>query len=59
MIEELRSGTTAACDGPNCDRALGSAPDLVFRTAAGERRAYECDCGSVTVTVARAAESTR
>jgi len=41
---------TAACEA--CDRPL--APDachLAVETADGERRAYECDCGAVTITV--------
>ena len=57
MIEELRSETT--CDGEDCDRRLTSEPTLAFRTDAGERRAYECDCGAVTITVVRGPESTR
>jgi len=59
MIEELRSETTATCDGENCDRRLADEPTLTFRTAAGERQAYECRCGGVTVTVAREPEPTR
>ncbi|MFB6142647.1 MAG: hypothetical protein ABEJ30_04815 [Halorientalis sp.] len=47
MFEELAS----TCE---CGRELGGDPALVFRTDGGERRAYECDCGDVTVTVARA-----
>jgi hypothetical protein len=50
MIEELAEAPT--CDGDGCERPLGD-PAVVFRTAAGERRAYECGCGAVTVTVAR------
>jgi len=50
MIEEL----AATCEADGCDRELTDASCmLVFRTEAGERRAYECDCGAVTVTVAR------
>jgi hypothetical protein len=37
----------------SCDAPLDS-PVIVLRTAAGERRAYECACGAITVTVARA-----
>ncbi len=59
MIEELQSETTATCDDPDCERPLSADPALVFRTDAGERRAYECDCGALTVTVARGPESTR
>lgn len=40
------------CDAVGCDRPLSAeACRLVFRTAAGERRAYECACGHVTMTV--------
>ncbi|SFS01103.1 hypothetical protein SAMN05216559_2448 [Halomicrobium zhouii] len=59
MIEELRNETTATCDGENCERRLAEEPTLTFRTEGGERRAYECRCGAVTVTVARDSESTR
>jgi hypothetical protein len=48
MIEEL----AATCEGEGCNRRLGE-PMIVYRTAAGERRAYECDCGAVTITAAR------
>ena len=48
MLDEL----TAECT--DCDRSL-DADDatLVYRTAGGERRAYECACGAVTITVHR------
>ena len=48
MEEDLR----CPCDAPGCDRTLGET-QLVVRmtTDAGERRAYECACGAVTVTV--------
>lgn len=59
MFDGLRDVATPPCDGPDCERALGDEPALVYRTDAGERRAYECACGAVTVTVAREAESTR
>jgi len=46
MFEEL----TCACG--SCERELADeALRLVYRTPAGERRAYECACGAVTVTV--------
>lgn len=48
MLDEL----AASCE--NCETALDdSTCMLVYRTEAGERRAYECDCGHVTVTVHR------
>lgn len=40
------------CDVPDCDRSLAADPQLVYRTPFGERRAYECDCGAVTIAVA-------
>ncbi|WP_169302368.1 hypothetical protein [Halorientalis salina] len=47
MFEEL----TCTCGG--CERELAEESlRLVYRTAGGERRAYECACGAVTVTVA-------
>jgi len=40
------------CRCEACDRPLdGDDPALALRTGDGERRAYECDCGAVTVTV--------
>ncbi|NHN57784.1 MULTISPECIES: hypothetical protein [Halorussus] len=50
MLEDLR----CACDAVGCERALGE-DELMLRmtTEAGERRAYECACGAVTVTVVR------
>jgi hypothetical protein len=48
MLDEL----TATCE--DCDRELRERDRmLVYRTEAGERRAYECACGAVTVTVHR------
>ena len=41
------------CDASGCERALADEPALVFREEAGERRAYECACGAITVTVAK------
>jgi hypothetical protein len=50
MLDEL----ACTCEAEGCDHAL-DAEDcmLVYRTDGGERRAYECPCGHVTVTVAR------
>ncbi|EMA47267.1 hypothetical protein [Halococcus saccharolyticus] len=50
MFEEL----AATCEATECNRELPDEPALVFRDSAGERRAYECPCGAVTVTVAKA-----
>ncbi|MFB6309343.1 MAG: hypothetical protein ABEH35_08440 [Haloarculaceae archaeon] len=48
MLEDL----SATC--AECDRTLDkSGLMLSMRTDGGERRAYECACGAVTVTVAR------
>ena len=50
MLEELE----LTCDADGCVRSLGEdACMLVYRTEEGERRAYECDCGAVTITVVR------
>jgi hypothetical protein len=41
----------ATCDAPGCDRALETRNcQLVVRRQGGERRAYECACGAVTIT---------
>ena len=49
MLDEI----VCRCEAEGCERELtdGSC-QLVFRTPGGERRAYECPCGHVTVTVA-------
>lgn len=48
MLEDL----TCACE--RCGRPLDApSPAIAMRSAGGERRAYECDCGAVTVTVVR------
>jgi hypothetical protein len=48
MLEEL----ACTCEGDDCNRGLTETDcRLVYRTPAGERRAYECDCGAVTITV--------
>jgi hypothetical protein len=50
MIEEL----APTCEGSDCERELSEAECmLVYRTELGERRAYECACGAVTITVHR------
>jgi len=49
MLDEI----ACRCEAAGCDRELDDGScQLVFRTAGGERRAYECPCGYVTVTVA-------
>jgi hypothetical protein len=48
MLEELTT-TCEACDAELSDDAFGLSMDL----GDGERRLYECDCGTVTVTVVR------
>jgi len=50
MLDEL----VCTCQAANCQRRLDESNCmLVYRTGAGERRAYECSCGGVTVTVHR------
>jgi len=50
MLEEL----APICEADGCERELRETDRmLVYRTEWGERRAYECDCGAVTVTVHR------
>ncbi|MFB6135975.1 MAG: hypothetical protein ABEJ04_04375 [Halobacteriaceae archaeon] len=48
----MLEGLTCTCEA--CDSRLSPAQRrLTMRTDAGVRRAYECDCGAVTVTVVR------
>jgi hypothetical protein len=48
MLEQL----DRACEG--CDRRLDDGQwRLAFETHGGVRHAYECRCGTVTITVAR------
>jgi len=50
MIEEL----APTCEADGCERTLCESDRmLVYRTEMGERRAYECACGAVTITVHR------
>ena len=50
MLNEL----TLTCEGDGCDRTLtDDERTITFETPAGERRAYECACGAVTITVHR------
>lgn len=50
MLDQL----AATCENESCDRPLCEEDCmLVYRTDHGERRAYECRCGTVTVTVHR------
>jgi len=51
------SEITCRCEAADCSRKLTDGDcQLVFRTEGGERRAYECDCGHLTVTVAAPGE---
>jgi hypothetical protein len=52
MLDDI----ACTCDAAGCERVL-TAEDcaLVYRTSEGERRAYECACGAVTMTVSRSA----
>ena len=50
VLDEL----ACTCDTDGCTRTLTDDDCmLVYRTGGGERRAYECACGDVTVTVHR------
>jgi len=50
MLDSL----ACTCEAADCDRPLGADElMLAMATDAGERRAYECACGTVTVTVVR------
>ncbi|MFC6732016.1 hypothetical protein [Haladaptatus sp. DYSN1] len=50
MLEKL----TCTCENSECGRTLhDDRLMLSMRTEVGERRAYECECGAVTVTVVR------
>lgn len=48
MLENL----SCTCEANDCDRPLGVEQCmLAYRTDGGVRRAYECECGQVTITV--------
>ena len=48
MLEHLAS----ECSAPDCERSLSEDRRmLTMQTPDGVRRAYECECGAVTVTV--------
>lgn len=50
MLEEM----LCTCEGLGCDRRLDDEHlMLAMETAGGQRRAYECPCGTVTITVVR------
>jgi len=50
MLDSL----SCTCEASGCERALGDDQlMLAIRTEGGVRRAYECDCGAVTITVGR------
>jgi len=50
----MLSKLATTCDGKDCNRPLTADECmLAYETPAGERRAYECTCGEVTVTVVR------
>lgn len=50
MLDEL----STTCEADGCERDLGETePMVVYRTEDGERHAYECACGAVTITVHR------
>lgn len=48
----MLSDIAATCDATGCERELPAGDcQLIVRTTGGERRAYECVCGAVTITV--------
>ncbi|WP_176765252.1 hypothetical protein [Halovenus aranensis] len=50
MLDQL----AATCENERCNRPLTEEECmLVYQTEYGQRRAYECHCGTVTVTVGR------
>ncbi|MFB6297418.1 MAG: hypothetical protein ABEH56_02740 [Salinirussus sp.] len=50
----MLDGLACTCEATDCRETLDEdSCMLVYRTDAGERRAYECSCGAVTVTVHR------
>lgn len=54
MLEHLGS----VCSAPDCERTLSEDRRmLTMETPDGVRRAYECECGAVTVTVVRQHEA--
>ena len=52
--ESMRELLECRCEGSNCDRPLSAAQFMLAYTAEGiTRRAYECSCGAITITVGR------
>ena len=50
----LHEGLALECSTADCDRTLTEDRHmLTMETPDGVRRAYECECGAVTVTVLR------
>ena len=49
MLERL----TATCENDACQRPLTDENLILEMERNGVRRAYECDCGAVTVTVVK------
>lgn len=49
VLEELSS----TCTAEGCSRPLSGDPSMEMETDAGTRRAYECVCGAVTITVVK------
>jgi hypothetical protein len=49
----MLSDIGVTCDATGCERELVDADcQLILQTSGGERRAYECACGAVTITLA-------
>lgn len=53
MLEDLTSTAGVQCERADCTRPLPDDPTIAFSTGETERRAYECACGAVTITLAR------
>ena len=48
----MLSDIPMTCDAAGCERELDASHcQLVVGTVFGERRAYECDCGAVTISI--------
>lgn len=52
MLDRLASATECT----TCENTLTDAQcQMVYDTAAGRRRVYECSCGAVTITIGESA----
>jgi hypothetical protein len=52
LTRDMLDSLACTCEAADCDRSLGADElMLAMTTGGGERRAHECACGTVTVTV--------